>query len=390
LSRTPVPQRQRPGPRPLGSSVDEPLPVVEANDSRMNQVVFADGLLWSGLNTIVAPGPRDGIAFFIVKPTVSGGQVAGTIRNQSYLAVANGFLSFPSVGVNGSGRGVIAMSLMGPGHFPSAVQVDIDRGGVSGPVEIVRGASGRRTGSPAMRPSPVRALSAGGGTTAPRWPARTAPSTRRPSSSATTRVRCSPTGAPSSGHSSARQPEGAARDQTTLAAPVGGVERTRRKVRFALDRDPAAPWLAGGHDARNVLGTVEVDRDALTSSRRRSASGHGWWPDARRAGDRDASPAPSGGRLVARFPTRAMAASGMCGCCSCWDTCRFPRSGCSSLSVSLVTRLVGCCPPPYPADGGSAFQPAPLRRGGHDRSLQRPAAGADRPGYLDRRAAGRR
>ena len=135
---TPVPQRQRPGPRPLGSSVGEPLPVVEANDSRMNQVVFADGLLWSGLNTIVAPGPRDGIAYFIVRPSVSGGQVAGTIHNQGYVAVAGAFLSFPSVGVNGSGRGVIAMSLMGPGYFPSAAQISIGTGGVSGPVEIVR------------------------------------------------------------------------------------------------------------------------------------------------------------------------------------------------------------------------------------------------------------
>ena len=135
---TPVPQRQRPGPRPLGSLVGEPLPVVEANDSRMNQVVFADGLLWSGLNTIVAPGPRDGIAFFIVRPSVSGGQVGGTIRRQGYVAVAGAFLSFPSVGVNGSGRGVIAMSLMGPRHFPSAAQIDIDRDGLSGPVEIVR------------------------------------------------------------------------------------------------------------------------------------------------------------------------------------------------------------------------------------------------------------
>jgi hypothetical protein len=135
---TPVPQRQRPGPRPLGSAVGEPLPVVEANDSRMNQVVFADGLLWSGLNTIVAPGPRDGIAFFIVRPSVSGGQVGGTIRRQGYVAVAGAFLSFPSVGVNDAGRGVIAMSLMGPRHFPSAAQIDIDRDGVSGPVEIVR------------------------------------------------------------------------------------------------------------------------------------------------------------------------------------------------------------------------------------------------------------
>jgi hypothetical protein len=134
---SPVPQHQRPGPRPLGSSVGEPLPVVTANDSRMNQVVFADGLLWSGINTIVAPGPRDGIAYFIVRPSVSAGQVSGTIQRQGYVAVAGAFLSFPSVGVNGSGHGVIAMSLMGPGHFPSAAQIDINQDGVSGPVEIV-------------------------------------------------------------------------------------------------------------------------------------------------------------------------------------------------------------------------------------------------------------
>jgi hypothetical protein len=179
--------------------VGEPLPVVEANDSRMNQVVFADGLLWSRLNTIVAPGPRDGIAFFTVKPTVSSGQVGGTIRNQGYVAVANGFLSFPSVGVNGSGRGVIAMSLMGPGHFPSAVQIDIDRGGVSGPVEIVRGGFRPEDGFTCYEALAGEGAVCRWGTTAPRWPARTAPSTRRPSSSATTRVRCSPTGAPSSG-----------------------------------------------------------------------------------------------------------------------------------------------------------------------------------------------
>jgi hypothetical protein len=136
---TPVPQRQKPGPRPLGTFVGEPLPVVEANDSRMNQVVFARGLLWSGVNTIVAPGPRDGVAFFIVKPHVSAtDKVGATIQQQGYVAVANAFLSFPSVGVNGDGRGVIAMSLMGPSTFPSAAQIHIDAGGVRGPVQTVR------------------------------------------------------------------------------------------------------------------------------------------------------------------------------------------------------------------------------------------------------------
>ena len=39
---------------------------MESNDARMNQVVFAAGRLWGGVNTIANPGPRDGIAWFSV------------------------------------------------------------------------------------------------------------------------------------------------------------------------------------------------------------------------------------------------------------------------------------------------------------------------------------
>ena len=64
----PVPQRQKPGPHPLGESHNEPVPPVESNDARMNQVVFAGGRLWGGVNTIAMPGPRDGIAWFSADP----------------------------------------------------------------------------------------------------------------------------------------------------------------------------------------------------------------------------------------------------------------------------------------------------------------------------------
>ena len=135
---SPVPQLQKDGPRPLGTLAGEPVGVVNANDSRMNQVVLADGLLWSGISTAVNPGPRDGIEYFVVRPTVSNSTVGASIRTQGYVAAANAFLSFPSVGVNGNGRGVIAMSLMGPNIYPSAAQIAIDASGTSGPVEIVR------------------------------------------------------------------------------------------------------------------------------------------------------------------------------------------------------------------------------------------------------------
>jgi hypothetical protein len=103
-------QTQRPGPRPLGTdpAVDAALAKVTANDSRMNQVVYAAGQLWGGVNTVVAPGPRAGIGYFVVHPRVTAGHVDASITNQGYLAAAQANLSFPSIGVNAAGRGVIA------------------------------------------------------------------------------------------------------------------------------------------------------------------------------------------------------------------------------------------------------------------------------------------
>src|SRR3954451_12232240 len=106
----PVPQRQKPGLRPLGESLGLPVPEVEANDARMNQVVYAAGRLWGGFNTIVRPGPRDGVAWFSVTPSVSAAAVNGTIARQGYVAGKDkgSFVTFPSIGVNDAGQGVIA------------------------------------------------------------------------------------------------------------------------------------------------------------------------------------------------------------------------------------------------------------------------------------------
>ncbi|MDP9300372.1 MAG: hypothetical protein M3P43_05680 [Actinomycetota bacterium] len=135
---SPVPQVQKDGPRPLGTIAGEPVPRINPNDSRMNQVVFADGSLWGGINTAVDPGPRDGIEYFVVDPSVVNGTVAASVHAEGYVAVADAFLSFPSVGVNGDGQGVIAITLMGPNDYPSAAQIAIDATGTHGPVEIVR------------------------------------------------------------------------------------------------------------------------------------------------------------------------------------------------------------------------------------------------------------
>jgi hypothetical protein len=136
----PVPQRQKDGIHPLGQSHGAPVPPVEANDARMNQVVFAGGRLWGGVNTIALPGPRDAIAWFSVDPSVSRQGVQGDIEEQGYVAGSdrNSFVSFPSIGVNDAGRGVIAYSLMGDRYYPSAAQTGIDRRGLTTGVRIVR------------------------------------------------------------------------------------------------------------------------------------------------------------------------------------------------------------------------------------------------------------
>ena len=139
----PVPQRQKPGFHPLGESHGEPVPTVESNDARMNQVVFAAGRLWGGVNTIANPGPRDGIAWFSVNPSVSAHGVQGDIVRQGYVAGRDrgSFVSFPSIGVNDAGNGVIAYSLMGDRFNPSAAQTGIDRKGIGNRVQIVQNGS---------------------------------------------------------------------------------------------------------------------------------------------------------------------------------------------------------------------------------------------------------
>jgi hypothetical protein len=136
----PVPQRQKNGIHPLGTSHNEPVPTVESNDARMNQVVFASGRLWGGVNTIANPGPRDAIAWFSVNPSVSSSGVQANIADQGYVAGRDrgSFVSFPSIGVNDAGNGVIAYSLMGDRWYPSAAQTGISRKGLTTGVQIVR------------------------------------------------------------------------------------------------------------------------------------------------------------------------------------------------------------------------------------------------------------
>jgi hypothetical protein len=139
----PPAMQQKDGPLPLadliragafGKPAQEHLPLVESNDDRMNQTVYAAGKLWCALNTVVKlqnGTVQTGIAWFIVSPSWSGAALSGSIANQGYVAVAGNSVAFPAVAVNSGGKGVIGFSLVGPDYYPSAAYVLIDSTGTS-------------------------------------------------------------------------------------------------------------------------------------------------------------------------------------------------------------------------------------------------------------------
>jgi hypothetical protein len=120
---------QKPGPTPLRDLFGDvdPIEQLAANDDRMNQVVFAGGDLWSGVNTNVSVGgqTQQGIAWFAVRPSLSGDHLSAVVDRQGYVAVENEGVLFPSIGVNSQGRAVMSFTLVGPDYWPSAAYASV-------------------------------------------------------------------------------------------------------------------------------------------------------------------------------------------------------------------------------------------------------------------------
>jgi hypothetical protein len=117
---------------------------VDSGDSRMMQIVFANGKLWGALDTAVSVGgaTKAGIAFYIINPSVTSTSISGSIVQQGVLALADNNLTYPAVGVTASGRGVIAFTVIGAGgatnsgNFPSAGFAALDALVGAGPLQI--------------------------------------------------------------------------------------------------------------------------------------------------------------------------------------------------------------------------------------------------------------
>jgi hypothetical protein len=98
--------------------------VVDSNDSRMQQVVLANGKLWASLDTgLIIDGdtaPRAGVAYFVINPN------AGKVQQQGYAGIFGNNLTYPALAVTQSGRGVMAFTVLGNDHYPSAGYAGID------------------------------------------------------------------------------------------------------------------------------------------------------------------------------------------------------------------------------------------------------------------------
>lgn len=97
---------------------------VDANDSRIQQVYFANGNLWTALDTGLLingdPTPRAGVAFFVINPN------GHLVRQQGYAGSSGNNLTYPAIAVTPSGRGVMAFTVLGDDHYPSAGYASVD------------------------------------------------------------------------------------------------------------------------------------------------------------------------------------------------------------------------------------------------------------------------
>jgi len=143
----------------VGSTVfNNPISRLDSNDSRMQQVSFANGKLWGALDTglLINGKAQAGIAYFVLNPN--------SLKPfaQGYVGLEDNNVTYPAIAVTESGRGVIAFTLVGADHFPSAAYVSLDAKVGAGDIHVIADGAGPQDGFSGYRPL--------GGTPArPRW-----------------------------------------------------------------------------------------------------------------------------------------------------------------------------------------------------------------------------
>jgi hypothetical protein len=109
--------------------LDPPAPpqqsfgILNSSDTRMNQVVYSGGHLYSAFGTGVRIGnsTRAGVLWVDVAPKVERGVLKeAEVKNSGYVGLRNNDVIYPAVGVSASGKVVMAATVTGKDHYPSA------------------------------------------------------------------------------------------------------------------------------------------------------------------------------------------------------------------------------------------------------------------------------
>jgi hypothetical protein len=126
-------------PDPFAPEVESTL---DSNDTRMQQVWYAHGTLWSAVDTVVnvKGKPQAGIEYFAVDAH------SGELELQGTLALAGNNLIYPAIAMTNGGRGVMAFTVVGNDHFPSAGYAGVDAQHGAGAVQIASEGAGPQDG----------------------------------------------------------------------------------------------------------------------------------------------------------------------------------------------------------------------------------------------------
>lgn len=134
----------------INAGIAETIGRLNGNDSRMQQVMFANGKLWGALGTGISTDggatTHAGVVFFVLIPQSTGASLKGKIVQNGYIALDDASLTYPTTAVTPSGRGVISFTIVGPTTFPGVAYASLDALVGAGDVHIAQAGAGLQDG----------------------------------------------------------------------------------------------------------------------------------------------------------------------------------------------------------------------------------------------------
>ncbi|HEX3087854.1 MAG TPA: hypothetical protein VHQ23_04315 [Ilumatobacteraceae bacterium] len=99
------------------------LTTMDSSDTRMNQVIYSGGRLFGAIGTGVKVGgsTRAGVLWVNVDAKVKKGTLKeAEVKKSGYVGIRNNDVTYPALGVSSSGKVVMAATVTGDDHYPSA------------------------------------------------------------------------------------------------------------------------------------------------------------------------------------------------------------------------------------------------------------------------------